>query len=84
MQLRYGKIASDYRPSLGRTDFVVLQETSALNLRVNGRPPVSFVNFPGTLLAWRRRFTGPLRIRTIRHVSGHLTVHRAASQNNEY
>jgi hypothetical protein len=46
-----------YRPRLGRTDFVVLQETSALNLRVNDQPLVSLVNLPGTLLAWRRRFT---------------------------
>jgi hypothetical protein len=33
------------------------QETSALNLRLNDHPLVSLVNFPGTLLAWRRRFT---------------------------
>jgi hypothetical protein len=58
MQLHYEKIAWIIAPRLGRTDFVVLQETSALNLRVNDRPLVSFVNFPGTLLAWRRRFTG--------------------------
>ena len=36
------KNCMDYLPSLGRTDFVVLQETSALNLRVNDPPLVSF------------------------------------------
>jgi hypothetical protein len=46
----------DYRPRLGRTDFVVLQETPALNLRANDHALVSFVNFPGTLLTLRRRF----------------------------